>query len=337
MEGDIVGVDLARERASANDDVLQAALALPNLKRFRFAGGSVSAESLAGLKGQRKLTELYLQDVPIRDVDWARLQDGLAQLERLTFRRVSGLSDIELGALPQRLPRLQSLSLIEMDLTGESLVGIAKSNSIKALDIRDCGKLIAGDYRRLASMRQLNDLRIGGFAVTDDVLAALAPLSTLGGLTINDSLITAGAFEKFIAEFASADKLRTLVLCRNSSLFDASLLVFKKLPKLNRLTVDGMMVTGSFLDGLAEDEATRPKLQRLSLRKAFLSKEGAAALKKYPELRILDLSGIALPPQLVEIIASLYQLDELDVTDCQFDEDSLRRLQTMETLKRLIR
>ena len=336
-EGVIVGVDLARERASATDEVLKAALSLPGLKRFRLAGGSITAEALAGLKNQRELTELYLQDVPVIDAEWGLILDGLTKLERLTLRRLPHLSGSELGGLPRRLPKLKNLALIEMAPAGEALAEIAKSELLAALDVRNCGQLDAADYQCLGAMKKLVDLKIGGFGVTDEVLAALIPLSGLTGLTIDDAVITPGGFDQFVTESVSADKLHTLVLSRNSALFDAALVSLKKLPKLQRLTVNGMMVTGSFLDRLAEDEAARPKLQRLSLRKAFLSEEGTAALMKYPELRILDLSGAALTPEMVEIIASLSRLEELDLTESQIEEEPLQRLQSMKTLKRLIR
>ena len=334
-EGAIVGVDLARDRASATDEVLQAALSIPNLKRFRFAGGNVTAESLMELVKQRDLEELYLQDIPIRDTDWKPLLDGHPKLARLTLRRLPNLTSNALSALPQRIPVLRNLSLIEMELTGESLAEIAKSETLAALDVRHCGRLIAKDYRCLTSMSKLIDLKIGGFGITDDVLAVIASLRSLQGLTIDDAQITPKGFEQFAVNFASADKLETLVFSRNSALFDDSLVPIKKFPNLKRLTVNGMMITGDFLGRLAEAEVTRPRLQRISLRKAFLSEEGCAALKKYPELRILDLSGIAITPELFEIVISLDHLEELDVTECKLDEDRLQRLQSMPSLKRL--
>ena len=325
-EGIIIGVDLARDRSSATDDVLKAALSIPNLKRFRFAGGNVTAESLSGLKTQRNLEELYLQDVPISDSDWKPLLDGHSKLSRLTLRRLPNLSDAELGALPRRLPALRNLALIEMELTRTSLTDIAKSEVLAALDVRHCGRLTAQDYDCLRSMPKLIDLKIGGFGITDEVLSVIAPLRLLRGLTIDDALITPEGFAKFATEFASADTLETLVFSRNMPLFDDALIPIKKFPKLKRLTVNGMMVTGTFLERLAEDEATRPKLQRLSLRKTFLSAEGIAALKKYPELRILDLSGITLTPELLKIVLALEHLEELDVTDCGLDEEDTHRV-----------
>jgi hypothetical protein len=336
-EGTIIGIDLARDRASATDEVLQAALSIPNLKRFRFVGGNVTATSLDGLKHQRHLEELYLQDVPIRDADWHPLLEGHPQLLRLTLRRLPHLSGTELGTLPRQIPTLRNLSLIDMELSGKALAEIAKSESIAALDLRNCSRLTAEHYRCLVSMPKLTDLKIGGFGITDDMIAAIAPLRSLRGLTIDDAVITPEGWERFTAAFASADKLETLVFSRNSAIFDDALVAVKKFPNLKRLTVNSMMITGTFLERLAEDETVRPKLQRLSLRKAFLSEEGCTALKKYPELRTLDLSGVALTPELIEIVTALHRLEELDVTDCGLDENRLQRLKSMPTLKRLIK
>ena len=325
-EGIITGIDLARDRSSATDDVLKAALSIPNMKRFRFAGGNVTAESLSGLKRQRDLEELYLQDVPIRDSDWKPLLDGHSKLIRLSLRRLPNLTGSELATLPRRLPALRNLALIEMELTGASLTEISKSEVLAALDIRQCGRLSAEDYVCLRSMPKLADLKIGGFGITDEVLAVIAPIRSLRGLTIDDAMITSEGFDKFAMECASADTLETLVFSRNMPLFDDALLPLKKFTKLKRLTINGMMVTGRFLERLAEDDATRPKLQRLSLRKTFLTAEGIAALKKYPELRILDLSGVTLSEAALKILLSLDHIDELDVTDCGLDEETLQRI-----------
>ena len=332
-EGNIIGIDLARDRASATDDILIAALSVPNLKRFRFAGGNVAAESWAGLKQQHELEELYLQDVPLRDNEWKSLTEGHPPWRRLTLRRLPHITHIELGALPHRLPALRNLSLIEMGLTAEALAEIAKSKHLAALDIRQCGSLTAENYLCLNAMTKLVDLKIGGFAVNDEVLMAVAPLKFLRGLTIDDALLSPKGFERFLTESASVDQLETLVLCRNMSLFDDALVALRKCPKLNRLTINGMMITGTFLLRLAEHEASRPKLRRLSLRKTFLSEDGATALKKYPELRILDLSGIGLTPEIVDIIASMDQIEELDVSDNPLDEEALRRLKMIKSLK----
>ena len=59
------------------------------------------------------------------------------------------------------------------------------------------------------------------------------------------------------------------------------------------------------------------------MRKSFLSEDGAVALKKYSELRSFDLSGVALPPNLVELIASLDQLEKLDVNVLELEVTNL--------------
>ena len=97
-----------------------------------------------------------------------------------------------------------------------------------------------------------------------------------------------------------------------------------------------MFITGSFLERLAENERERPKLQNLSLRKSFLTAEYAASLKKYPELRILDISYNALSDEIVEIIASLDSIQELDVRECGLaGDESVEPLKNMPSLKKL--
>jgi hypothetical protein len=249
------------------------------------------------------------------------------------------LSDAELGTLPQRLPALRNLALIEMEqLTGESLAAMAKwSASLVALDVRLCGRLSAGDYRYLVSMPKLADLKIGGFAVTDDVLTAIAPLPSLRGLTIDDALFTKDGFEKFAANFASAEKLETLVLQRNMAVSDDALLVLGNLPRLRRLILGDAMVTGAFLSRLAEEGQSRPKLGELSLRKTFLTEEAIQSLEKYPELRSLQISGTVLSRKGVETLLSLSGLERLDLTDSFLDDDARQYLQETELLPKSLK
>ncbi len=332
-DGNIIGVNLAKERASATDDIVRAALELPKLKRFRLAGGSVQSETLDSLASHESLEELFLQDVPLRDAGLQRIVESLPRLKRLALRRLPNISDTGIATLVGSTA-LRNLALIEMDVTGKSLETVTAMKRLMALDVRTCGCLAAADYRKLSALGNLIDLKIGGFAVDDAVLDAIAPLGNLSGLTIDDSMVTPEGFDRFLATFASAAKLETLVLNRNTAILDDALIPLRKLARLKRLTVCDMMLTGAFLEKIAGDESTRPKLERLSLRKTFLSQECAVALQQYPELRALDISGIAATPELVAVLAELPALEELDATDCGLDDESAALLRKRESLKR---
>jgi hypothetical protein len=329
--GNIIAVDLAKERASATDDVLRLALKLPNLKRFRLAGSGITAETFAAIETQKHLEDLFLNDLPLDSEHIAPALVSLPKLQRLTLRRLTKVS-----VLP-KFPALRNLALIEMNITEPMLRFIIEQQSLVALDIRNCSGLTADNYRSLKSLKRLTDLKIGGSSVSDEVLEAITPIPNLTGLSIDESFITPEGLAKFVADSPSAATLETLVFNRNTSLLDDALLPLKNLPLLKRLTVCDMMVTGNFLSLLAGDESTRPKLKQLSLRKTLLLPEGAESLKKYPELRVLNLSCIGLNVEIAEIVASLDFLEELDIRDCPFDNDVELLLRKMKTLKKLIR
>jgi hypothetical protein len=155
--GKIVGVDLAKDRTSASDEVLRQVLKLPDLKRLRLAGGNTLPETFAGISKQKSLEELYLQDLPINGEELETVSSALPKLQRLTLRRLTNVSDIA------RLPALRNLALIEMNVTPKTFRSIIEQKTITALDIRNCSGLTPDDYRNLKSLDRLADLKIGEF------------------------------------------------------------------------------------------------------------------------------------------------------------------------------
>ena len=308
--GEIVAVDLAHGRASATDEVLDKALTIPGLKRFRLAG-DVTGETFSKLSTQTELEELFLRDLPVSDDELASVLAALPKLKRLTLRRLPSVTDKICDSLSDRL---MQLALVDMDVTSSGFSVLARKQSLRAVDLRNCGRLTVSDYSELKRLPKLSDLKIGGFAVNDAVLEAIAALDGLTALAIDDSLISPDAWKTFSSVFRSRDKLETLVLNRCPALLDDAMESLEKFPKLKRLTLGGMMITGTFLEVLAQDESKRPKLQRLDLRKSLLTVDGANALKKYPELHYLDLSGTALTPKLAEVLRTLDFLETDDET-----------------------
>ena len=328
-QGTIIGVDLALERASATDDVLELALTLPNLKKIRLAGSTISAEVFAQMKTQSDLEELFLQDMTIRDEDFLSVVSAFPNLSRLTLRRLANITDTGIASLLQ-FPALRQLALIEIPLTGAGLQAIGAATALTVLDVRNCAQLVPDDYKHILRQPQLVDLKIGGFAVNDQCLEIIAELAALKALTLEDSMVSAKGFEKFVSGSLSAGTLETLVLNRNMAITDDALLALGNLPRLRRLILTDAMITGVFLERLAEDEQKRPKFSDLALRKTFLAEEKLAVLKRYPELRSIQVSGIALSVQGIEVLLSLAQLERLDLTDCFFGEDVRQYLQELE-------
>ena len=202
----------------------------------------------------------------------------------------------------------------------KTLEALAGSN-ITALDLRDCSRLLPEDYALLLEMPKLVDLKIGGFGINDKVPEYVAALPNLSGLTIEDAMISPEAFARMLETAAWKPKLAQLILSRNTTLFDDAILPVRHLPKLKRLTVNGMMVTGRFLAQLAENEDARPKLETLSLQKSLLTVDGAQALSRYRELKSLDLSGVAVTDELAEILATLDWPETIILTENRISEN----------------
>jgi Ran GTPase-activating protein (RanGAP) involved in mRNA processing and transport len=149
-------------------------------------------------------------------------------------------------------------------------------------------------------------------------------------------MISPNGFAQMAANQDWTQNITLLVLARDTMLFDAGLEPLKNFPRLKRLSVNGMMITGEFLAVLAADESKRPKLETLSLQRSLLTPEGVAALKSYRELKSLDLTGVTMTPELAEMIAELETLETLNLSDCQLDNNLIKPIHNMKSVKTLI-
>ncbi|GHT11396.1 hypothetical protein FACS1894170_04920 [Planctomycetales bacterium] len=318
--GTIIAVDLANDRASASDEVAKKALELPDLKSLRIAGSTIKPESFAALKSQTELTDLFLKDVKINDNQLHEALKPLIKLQRLTLRRLPDITTVPV------LPALRNLSLLEISFTPNTLPTVLANNDLTALDLRGCNGLTADNYKTLSALSKLVDLKIGGFAVNDEVLKAITPLPNLTGLTIDDTFITAEGFADYVKNSPSATTLKTLVI-NKGTLLDDDLMPLKGLPKIDRLLLCDMMLTGEFLSQLADDAKTRPKLKNLVLRRTLLTSKGAAGLRMYPEIADLDLSGTSIDEDVAKIVVSLPELKTVNYKGSQIDEAAVQILQ----------
>ncbi|MDR0520515.1 MAG: hypothetical protein LBH00_01540 [Planctomycetaceae bacterium] len=332
--GTITGVNLANERGSVSDEVLKQALELPNLKILRIAGGTITSATFRKIAGQKQLEELFLKETPVQDSDLAVILPALRQLQRLTLRNCGNVTDAGMAAVAAH-PKIRVLAAIGLNLTGKGLAEIAKSHRITALDLRQCSALKAEDYVLLEKMPKLDTLKMAGFAVNDAVLQSAVKLP-LKNLMIEDSMISAAGFAEISENKRWAEQIVRLELGRNSTLSDAAFAPLKKFTGLKHLSIYGITATGEFLVTLSQEESSRPKLESLSLADLFLTAENAAALKKFKELKTLDLSGNPFEPALVDIITSLESLETLNISGCGASEEDISRLRKMKTMKNLI-
>ncbi|MCH5373329.1 MAG: hypothetical protein JJ992_05095, partial [Planctomycetes bacterium] len=207
-------IDLASDRASANDEIVRSLLLFPELTRLRLAVNSVSPQTLSELRTFGAMKELLLQDVALDDEQLTALLRSMPALQRLTLRRLSRVTDQGLAAISE-CSRLEVLALIEMSqISGATLAELTHMRNLRSLDLRNCGQLTLGDFDQLTSLADLSELKLGGPAVTDDVLKIVAELPSLASLTIEDAQISGRGLQLLAQAPGFASRLRSLTIAR---------------------------------------------------------------------------------------------------------------------------
>ena len=79
---------------------------------------------------------------------------------------------------------------------------------LRALDLRGCGQVGDAALEHLKEMKSLDSLKLGGYAITDSGMAALADMPGLKSLAIEDAMIgNAGLpVPKILSEAASSGR-----------------------------------------------------------------------------------------------------------------------------------
>lgn len=154
---------------------------------------------------------------------------------------------------------------------------------MRQLRIQSCA--ISDDgLRVLGRLPELSHIQLHGkIDVTDDGVAALAPLSKLEVLILPDSQIK-GAGLRTMTGFV---ELRALSLAR-APLDDRGLAEIAKLNQLQQLDLSGISLTDR---GLAEFVGKLPWLTRLDLSYSSVTDTGLLSLQGRPRLRELNVLG----------------------------------------------
>ena len=220
----------------------------------------------------------------------------------------------------------------------EGLGGKAKANAagdLVEVDLRHCW-LTDPDFKRIGQMPQLQSIQLGYTKVTDQGLEYLKALTQVRVLDLYyaESISDAG-----LAHLKNWQHLKSLNVRGTkvtSTLFDHLV----AMPELEELDVGFSRVNDDNFERLGE----LPKLRRLSIGGNKMSGVALPLLKLVPTLRELDLSGqqrtdsglwsVLVSDPNCEVIASLVDLESLDLTDTAISDRGLQRLASLEKLKR---
>ncbi|NOX53729.1 MAG: hypothetical protein GXP27_04700, partial [Planctomycetes bacterium] len=229
------------------------------------------------------------------------------------------------------LPELTHLSLIEVPITGAAVRTIARMPRLASLDLRSCPRITSADLAELAESPRLKELKLGGYGVNDQTLAALAHLSHLESLTLEDADLHAAGLRQ-LASSDAAGRIRLLSFARCASLDDEALTTLRAFANLRHLSLRDVPVTGRFLVG----QPWLDQLEVLVLNQTFLTDEGFQAIAACRNLKRLELAQNALSAEAIEVIASLSRLEVLNLSECGLTDEMLQPLARLARLRTLM-
>lgn len=242
----------------------------------------------------------------------------------------------------------QSVPTSISDESSAANVELAKPQDISALEAVDA-KIERNSAGQVVSV----DLR--GIPVDDGLAAAVAQLTSLEKLTVDDSAMTVEGWktlaqlenlqqfdlrdcqvnnEQLLAAVAGMPKLRALRLSGKSgrtTVDDAGLAGLANCPELKALAVDGLWITVEGIKHLTSNT----KLVELYAAGTALDDNAALLLSELPALKKLRLSQSGVGTDGLTALANL-SLEDLDISECSgISDEGLVVVGRMQSLKRL--
>ena len=197
----------------------------------------------------------------------------------MSIRRSPAVTDEGLDYLKQ-LPALTNLGLLEVGITDGGLARCVAMSRLRALDLRGCSQVGNPGLRRLAAIKRLQVLRLGGYAIDDESLAIVGKSGSLISLTIDDASITDAGLAKL-----AGLPLEELNLARCFSITDDGFQQLAALGALRQLSIRGIPISGAGLVHLRRLRA----LAALRLNETGVNDNALAALAEMKNLTRLEL------------------------------------------------
>jgi Leucine-rich repeat (LRR) protein len=286
----------------------------------------------------KPIVGITLENSDTDDLDLADLR-GLKTLRSLSLGRYSKVTDTGLFYL-QGLTGLEELDLEGATIHGAGLRYLAPLKKLKKLrlpnDVRDAGertmevlaglpeleslsisqystKLKGPAVAKLAALKKLKELGVGGEAIDDAALASFKALPTLETLRLLNTKVLGSGLPKL----KDLPNLKRLTIVSNE-INDAGLESLKDLTNLEELDVNPRRysegkITGEVfakLKGLT-------KLKAIRLAHHKVNDTGAAAIAAFADLEDLDLEGAAITDTGLGSLKALKKLRKLDLTGCK--------------------
>lgn len=253
--GAIIGITVESADATLDDMKLFGRLA--DLESIAFLGANFNDEFLAQFKDLKKVKTVTIQNASIT-AETLNMLTGYPELTSLDIRRDLELKNKDLDALAN-MPKLEKILAYYNSFSSLAAKRIAKSTTIKVVDLRACTGVDDSACRYLSEMSTLEEVYFR-FLITNDGVETLAAAPNLKFMELQDCPVDDKCAESLV-----------------------------KYPSLTGLRV--------FRSKAFSDEAVKGisglKLSRLELRDLNLTNEGVSALKDMTSLRSVELSELS--------------------------------------------
>lgn len=313
---------------------------------------------LPQLDGLRKLT---IADRLI-DPDLAR-HIAKSNVRSLTLRQCQ-ISPEAAAILATELSGITELSLAGSErIGGELELPDLLKIPCRLLDLSGC-MWITDEHVVLIAGRQpqLESLKLGGTAISEQALTSLAPLKNLIELDLSNCQIQGPDLP---AAFAAISSLRSLHVCGSliplqqlRSISDAKpelqlyfipslypdLAAVRPRIAMNAESDDGVRLFGTVFDSVVIDDATNlqfdslrwlPELRHIRFVGADVTDDRVAFVEQMPQLKSLRLAGTSITDVTLERVSRLDSLTYLDISGTPVTDDGIAGLRRCDSLQEL--
>lgn len=233
----------------------------------------------------------------------------------------------QLGGL-LRFPQLTELYLDRSSIDDMGLAFITGLANLELLDLSDT-KITGNGYPPLPSLPQLKDLRLAGTLVHDATIGFIPNLQSLHRLDLRNTLIT----DRSVRMLIGALRLEELLLGNNTEPVTGEPDRYSR----HQGIFDGIVrVHRTFITSKAMRYLKKFKnLKVLDLSGTSVANEGLRHLLKLPDLKVLDLSGTLIGDRAMRTIRRMDGLKDLDLARTSVGDEGVKELAEMDELERL--
>lgn len=311
-----------------DDDRLKqlAALSSPrreSVTKLDLHGSSVSDEGIALLTALPNLAELNLEDTRVTPASLDHVKE-LKHLTSLNLKYCTWGAEESLQPLLQ-LSELRELLLRHTQIGDPALATLAQIKTLRVVDISDNHPVSVQGIAELTKLPVLEGLGLGSMneMVFPEALTVIAKCKSLRDLDISANSIT----DEQLSVLKAFPALTSLN-CHNNPITDQGMVFIKPLKGLIALDIRNTRLSDQGFSLLS-----LPRLQKLAI--TGISDQGMTLMKRFPDLRELNISETGVGDLGMAQLKGLKKLELLDISHTQVSDRGLAELVGLKNLKNL--